>query len=109
VNKVFTSLAVLRARTGHSEQFSFFKNEHVVRKDEEAPLNPLVDMFSHWKKKASVPMVQASLKNTYGNLFSQMEPKVDVARQQRLIEGEQKGRRDNPVTGSVHFLRTNKN
>lgn len=100
---------MLRARTGHSEQFTFFSNERVVRRDEELPANPLVDMYSHWKKKATVPVVQASLKNTHNNLFSFKEPKVDVARQQRLIEGEQKGRRDNPVTGSVHFLRTTYN
>jgi hypothetical protein len=61
-------------------------------------------MHSSWKKKASVPVVQSYLKDTHSNLFTQKDPKVDVHRQQRLIEGEQKGRRENPVTGTVHFL-----
>jgi len=79
---------VLRARTGQSEQFPFFKNDRIIRKDDELPRNPLVDMRPGWNKKAAVPQVQASLKNTHTNLFTQLPPKVDAYRVQRLIDGE---------------------
>ena len=94
----------LRARTGHSEQFYFFKNDRIVRKDEELPKNPMVEMYATWKKKAPVTEIQSDLKNTHTNLFTSMPQKRDENRVQRLIQGELKGRRDNPVTGYVHFL-----
>ena len=75
-----------------------------MRKDTETTKQQVIAVRGDWKSKKSHPSAKLDLKRTHENLFTPVNPKIDRYRIERLIEGESKGRKSNPLTGNVHYV-----
>ena len=103
LNKIFC--IELRALNGASEQFNFYTSDATVRKTSDQNGQKVLPMNHTWNNKARVNEVieKQGAHQTFSNLFTMKPNKQNPLRTQHLIDGENKGRPFNPLTGANHF------